>query len=206
MLASFSPTDAKDPETWIPVQHGAILWAAASGLERRRLHDGASTVAFSPRTSEIAITAGRRVTLRDAATGAQLREFTSPSKGVNTVAMSPDGQHLLTGDGDGLARMWRVATGELACEFKGHTDGLRSVALSPDGARLATAGDHTARLYGMRPPGRRRAARAGHTSDVFTVRFAPNARQTSHGRIGSVRSSQTGAHNGGRARCRCAHP
>jgi WD40 repeat protein len=59
-------------------------------------------------------------------------------KGVESVAFSPDGQTLATGDANGSAYVWDVAAAKLLTTL---TDpgsaGINSVAFSPDGKTLA---------------------------------------------------------------------
>ncbi|MER5326641.1 AAA family ATPase [Streptosporangium roseum] len=73
---------------------------------------------------------------------------------INSVAFSPDGTILATGDGpdggDGVVRLWDVATRRPIGEpLQGHPDGVvNEVAFSPDGKLLATAAvDSTVRLW-----------------------------------------------------------
>jgi WD40 repeat protein len=65
------------------------------------------------------------------------------------MALSPDGQQMVTGGVDGTLRIWNLATGELVRVMIGHDYYVLSVAWSPCGNVIASAGsyDGTARLW-----------------------------------------------------------
>src|SRR3712207_6825195 len=53
------------------------------------------------------------------------------SGSVASVAFSPDGRHVLTGDDDKTARLWEADTGKGLRQFQGHSGGVTSVAFAP---------------------------------------------------------------------------
>src|SRR6266702_2841873 len=58
---------------------------------------------------------------------------------VNSIALSPDGQRIISGSDDGTIRVWNATTGEKeASQFTRHTDSVWSVAFSPDGQRIVS--------------------------------------------------------------------
>ncbi|HNI24024.1 MAG TPA: pentapeptide repeat-containing protein, partial [Plasticicumulans sp.] len=58
----------------------------------------------------------------------------------SSAAFSSDGLMVLTGGGDGSARLWDAASGiELRC-FKGNDDSVRSVAFAPSGGQVLICG------------------------------------------------------------------
>lgn len=83
----------------------------------------------------------------DRATG-EIRQTYPHDAGVYAVAISPNGDLLLTGSQDGLVRLWSVPMGQLLRTYAGHTGTVQSVAFSPDGTRIVTAGaDHVVLLW-----------------------------------------------------------
>ena len=80
--------------------------------------------------------------------------FTQTFGSVLTLAFSPNGQVLATGDMDGYTRLWQVADGQPLFTFERHREAVWSVAWSPDGRVLATgSGDHSLKLWDIHSGG-----------------------------------------------------
>lgn len=91
--------------------------------------------------------------LIDAATGRLIREFGQSSASgfmaseyhwVGSLAFSPDGQYVLSGDHNATYRLWDLSTGQLAHEFRVPDElsgtlfvGAPSASFSPDGKTIA---------------------------------------------------------------------
>lgn len=111
---------------------------------------------------------------------AELR-FVEPGRGefgAYSMAVSPDGTMLATGDLDGNVNLWAVETAQQIGEtLVGHTGVVTSVAFSPDGRTLASASvDGGVVLWDLasrRPLGR---PFTGHRQPVYDVRFSPDGR------------------------------
>ena len=79
-----------------------------------------------------------RIYVFDAATGKQVREFSSVRFVPAQIAYSPDGKWLAAGDWNGVVTMWDAAAGKQVREFPGHRGQVTSLAFSADGKRLAS--------------------------------------------------------------------
>ena len=53
-----------------------------------------------------------------------------------SVAVSPDGQHVISGSYDTTLRIWDRMTGECVTTLEGHIGIVRAVAVSPDGQHV----------------------------------------------------------------------
>lgn len=96
---------------------------------------------------------------------------------VWTVAYSPDGKRLATGDDAGVLRLWDTATGQEVAALKGHTDFIWNARFSPDGKILATAsGDKTVKLWDT-TTGQEVATLKGHTARVNIVAFSADGKR-----------------------------
>ncbi len=58
---------------------------------------------------------------------------------VTSLAVSPDGTLLFSGDDAGAGKLWHTATGTLARVLQGHTAGITAASFTPDGKRLLTS-------------------------------------------------------------------
>ena len=64
------------------------------------------------------------------------------------MAVTPDGQHIISGSDDKLVKVWSVASKSLVSTCAGHTGGVRAVAAMPDGQRfLSGSTDTTVRVW-----------------------------------------------------------
>ncbi len=109
----------------------------------------------------------------------------APGDAVNAVAISPGGNLIATGYGDGRLQLWRLGarlvplgTPQTASQLPaGFTNQVEFVAFSPDGRLLASGGDDgTVRLWDLTNPARPRQLSVTHDSGdaVFSVAFSPS--------------------------------
>jgi WD40 repeat protein len=102
-----------------------------------------------------------------------------------SVAFSPDGFHALTGDQDGIVRLWDLKSEEFR-ELGRHTGWVFNVAFSPDGLRgystgggstggrgeLADGPDSAIRVWDLETPQNSRKLE-GHQGRVFGLAVSP---------------------------------
>jgi WD40 repeat protein len=109
--------------------------------------------------------------------------FLHATAAVSSVAFSPDGQALVSGDASGTVQLWDVpGRRPLGKALTGHRGPVYSVAFSPNGRTLASGGDQTIRLWDLRS--HRQVGEpltTTHAYDVFSVAFSPNGHTIASG-------------------------
>ena len=141
------------------------LWNANTGEPIKTFTGHTSvvnSVVFSPDGNTIAsgsghwwgyegkASTGEEVRLWNTNTGELIKTFTGHKDVISSVAFSPDGNLIVSGDWydwdgylssgtwSGEIRVWYAHTGEHLKTLIGHTGGVSSVAFSPDGKTLAS--------------------------------------------------------------------
>ena len=137
-------------------------------------------LAYSESAKLVAVARHGEVELRHVETRALVRTLTGHRGAVNAVALSRDGQTLVSAAGEpalfGEARLWNVADGALLRTVEGHRDALYSVALSPDGKVLATGSyDQKIKLWDT-AAGRELHTLAAHNGAIFDLAFRPDGK------------------------------
>jgi WD40 repeat protein len=80
--------------------------------------------------------------------GTLVHTFKGHTGGVWAMALTPDGQHIISGSLDFLVKVWSVASKSLVSTCNGHTSHVQAVAVMPDGQRfLSGASDNTVRVW-----------------------------------------------------------
>jgi WD40 repeat protein len=123
-------------------------WQSRSKIDTRTV--SASAFALSPDGAVIALSAGQRLLLFDATTGAPLASLAGHAARIAGCAFSPDGVVLASCAADGAVRLWDAHARETAdAPLPAHPSSVRHCVYSPDGAVIATAslGESTLRLW-----------------------------------------------------------
>jgi eukaryotic-like serine/threonine-protein kinase len=107
---------------------------------------------------------------------------------VRSIAFTPDGTILATGNGDNSIRLWNVNSRTQQGILQGHTDVIYDLAFSPDGSLMTSAsGDGTIRLWDGHT-GALLNTLTGHEGAVRSMTFRPDGTLlASAGEDGTVR-------------------
>lgn len=122
------------------------------------------------------------------------REMTQPKAPVFSVAISPNGNLIASGDELSEVNIWKYATGEHLCCFDTKQLEVNTVIFSPDSTLLATAGkDGTVRTWEVdswKPAG----VPLRHGDEVYCVAFSPTGQWiATGGRDNTVRIWELGS-------------
>ena len=84
---------------------------------------------------------------------------------VTTLAFSPDGKTIATGDGENQLKLWDADNGEALKSFKGHKEPVSQVAYDSEGTLISGSWDKTLRVWSeeMREL-------KGHSSEITALR------------------------------------
>ena len=135
--------------------------------------------------------------LWDTNTGIHINTPTGHTGWTSSVAYSPDGNTIATGNSDNTVRLWDAHTGTLINTLTGHNHLVWSVAFSPDGNTIASGDwDGTVRLWDSHT-GTHINTLTGHTNLVSSIAYSPDGNTIASGSWdGTVRlwDSHTGTH------------
>ncbi|MFC1765896.1 protein kinase [Planctomycetota bacterium] len=126
-----------------------------------------------------------------------IKTFRGYEGDVYSIAVSPDGRHIITGSGsDGrhtvsasevdTVKIWDTATGSEVMAMHGHNDDVQAVALSPDGTRIASGDDEGILKIWDTASGAEVKTLLGHSGMIGVIAFSPDGR-----RIASSGSERT---------------
>lgn len=112
------------------------------------------------------------IELWDIETG-QLRFQMAQPSSVWSLAASPEGDWLVSGESSGSICAWDTRTGDMIRSWWGHQGGVRALAVDPTGRTVASGGfDNLVKVWHAES-GQPLLALQGHRENIFAVRFSP---------------------------------
>ena len=134
-LAMSAARLAARPDSLASQLAGRLVSLSSPGIDRlfAQIHDCAPRPWICPLKPALASTSG------------PLRLDLPRHDGVlRALAVTPDGNRLISGGDDQTVRVWDLASGRLQHTLHGHTDSVRAVAVTPDGRRIVSGGTYDA--------------------------------------------------------------
>jgi WD40 repeat protein len=194
---------APDGKTLAAVERGGVLalWDASTGKFLRHLDGpeggGALPVGFSPDSKTLITRRGWAETdyglrLWDVSTGRERRPNEGHGGAVSCLALTPDGNSVVSGSADQTVRVWEAKTGKELLRYTGHEAAVEAVAISPDGHTVASGDDGGAIDLWERTTGKRwhslvaRRRRRGNRAVAALVFSADGKRLIAGTRDGTI--------------------
>jgi WD40 repeat protein len=119
----------------------------------------------------------------------RLLERGSSPGGLLSLAFSPGGNYLASGDGNHEIKLWEPASGKLVRTMNSPDRDVAALAFTPDGqALISGGGDGQLRYWDVRSGGERtlavRPGQSGGASAITALAFAPDGRMLASGGLG----------------------
>ncbi|MDQ3007620.1 MAG: WD40 repeat domain-containing protein [Chloroflexota bacterium] len=165
-----------------------FVWDAQTGEQRTTLvgfEGWARHIAFSPDGTRLASAKDNdgtkaskivgTVTIWDLASAKALLTMQVSPHGTTSVAYSPDGKYLITGDWDGNGIIWDANTGNKLFTLPNQSP-VTAVSYSPDGKLTATGDVGGIVIIWNAMTGKKLLTLKGHNGWVNAVPFSPNGK------------------------------
>ena len=115
--------------------------------------DGTRTISFD--------IGGKVAEINDIVSGQQIAALEGHSDTITAIALSPDGQMILTASSDNTIRLWDSDTGAVLATLRGHGRQVNGATFSPDSRQVVSASvDQTVRIWHVKS-GAQRLSLAG---------------------------------------------
>jgi WD40 repeat protein len=106
-----------------------------------------------------------------------LRTLSGHSGSVWAVAITPNGQQVVSASGDNTLKVWDLHSGAEQLILTGHSSSVQAVAITPDGQQVVSASDdNTLKVWDLHS-GAERLTLTGHSSLVRAVAITPDGKQ-----------------------------
>jgi WD40 repeat protein/serine/threonine protein kinase len=153
------------------------LWETATGKERTRFILGPKleSILFTPDGKKVIAGGLDGTWIRDMGAGVSKERFLQQPATPLSMAVTPDGRTLATGNNDGTVRLWDLPSARERLVLRGPRELVWGVALTTDGRTLASGStEPSARLWDVASG--KLLAVLDHCYPVRALAFAPDGR------------------------------
>ncbi|KAJ1680283.1 cross-pathway control WD-repeat protein cpc2 [Spiromyces aspiralis] len=141
-----------------------------------------TAIATTPENSDMVVSCSRdktilvwKLTHDETNYGVPKRSLHGHNHFVQDIAISSDGQFVLSASWDKTLRLWDLSTGETVRTFVGHEKDVLSVSFSPENRQIISGSrDKTIKLWNTLGEVKGTLTEDGHSDWVSCVAFSPN--------------------------------
>lgn len=147
------------------------LWDVATGKELQFFpqDDAVGAVLFTPQNTIVSC-AGKSARLD---TPSAVRVIQADAEPIHSLAVVPNGTHVLTGGASKVVKMWNLANGQMERAFEGSAGVVKAIAVSKNTQLVAIGGaDAFVRVHGFADGKEIEKAKVG--APVAALQFTPN--------------------------------
>lgn len=127
-------------------------WHLPEGAKLRLGKGHIRDIKFAPNGTQFVVATSIGIWLYDAHTGAEIARLNEKPRDIRTIAFSPDGKTLVSGDYTGEVQTWDLSTTKLRATFQGPERITNAVsAISINGIILANEQNRQIRLWTFSP-------------------------------------------------------
>ena len=158
------------------VDQSVKIWDTSSGGCLRSLDLGEEVyeVIFLPNGARLAVELRHTGAICDVETGRTVATLRHENGERMCLSLSSQGDRIVTGTGDGKAKIWSAVTGKELLELSEHTSEINSAVFSPDGAEVATGSDDCTVVTSDSWTGQRRHVYR-MASAMWSMEYSPNS-------------------------------
>ena len=123
----------------------------------------------------------KSVHIWEARTGRRAATYNAHAKSVTSLAWSPDGRYIASGDRNRQIHVWEPTNTANPLVFRGHTKIVNAVTWSPDSTCIASASDDTTVRIWQIDTHNERYMYKGHADKVNAVAWSPDGKRIASG-------------------------
>ena len=156
------------------------VWNLQAGQLHYTLSEPVNSLAINP-NGKILASGDGTIKIWNLETGELLRTLPGHSRHVNSIAISLDGQIIVTGSSDRTIKVWNLQSGKLLRTIRGHTSSVIDIVINSDEQTLASVSyDNSIKVWNLHT-GVLLHTLIGHSDNVFRIAFSSDGQLLASG-------------------------